>query len=280
MSPVVPGAPSQSPVTDAPVTPAPTGGPPTSFPTSNFGCNLCRPGQYGVDAELIFNGEVQRCVQVYNWFLVNDTQGTGSCRRATEEMNPLCCRDGLPVTPPPVSPKAPTPQAVSEPAAQPSNNVQQAQVQQTAHPTQDFGCNLCQPGQYGVNADVVLNGVKQSCQEAYQWFLSNHYQGSGDCRGGQDAFSSTCCTGEVAQPAPRPAPVVNEPVPESQLRPAPVVQSKPAVTDKPTAILEIPVDENGLPDASSLAETYYCGDSWDSVDRSCDTAAVSFITVS
>ena len=58
VSPVEPGKPT-IPVTKAPVTDEPT------FQTStDVVCNLCKPGQYGVNADIIWNGEVSSCVDI------------------------------------------------------------------------------------------------------------------------------------------------------------------------------------------------------------------------
>ena len=173
-SPVLPGEPSHAPQTDAPVTSSPTGLPPTAHPTENFGCNLCEPGQYGVNADVIFNGEVSSCMEIYNWFLKNWRQGSGGCREAQDALSDVCCRDGVPVTMP-----------TNEPIV-------------------------------SVNVDP------------------------------------------------------NPPPPTTPQEEQPVVPPPP--TPRPIETLEIPVDENGLPDAQSLSETYYCGLNWDSVSSNCDTA--------
>jgi len=61
--------------------------------TETFGCNLCEPGQYGVNTEVLFNGEVSTCMEIYNWFLANFGQGSGGCRDGQEELSRQCCRD-------------------------------------------------------------------------------------------------------------------------------------------------------------------------------------------
>ncbi len=94
---------------------------PTFNPTGRFGCNLCRPGQYGANANVVFDGEVSTCMEIYNWFLENYQEGSGGCRDGEARLSETCCRDGLPVkrpTSPPFVVAAPklTPEGDEQPA--------------------------------------------------------------------------------------------------------------------------------------------------------------------
>lgn len=161
-------------------------------------------------------------------------------------------------------------------------------VSPTLNPTENFGCNLCKPGQYGVDTELMFNGEASTCSEVYNWFLQNYRQGSGACEDGQSQLSELCCrdddentqdvsenedetTPSPASPSvssPSASPSVPSSSPASSL--APAAPDEPS--EKPTEILEITTDEFGLPDAASLAETYYCGANWDSIDSNCDDA--------
>jgi hypothetical protein len=64
LSPVVPGEPTLPPNTDAPTAAAADTEEPTLQASSEIVCNLCKPGQYGVNANVIWNGEVSSCVDI------------------------------------------------------------------------------------------------------------------------------------------------------------------------------------------------------------------------
>ena len=86
-SPVMPGEPTMPPQSDELTTET------TPPPTENFGCNLCKPGQIGIDADVILNGEVQSCVDVYSYFLENFRQGSLDCQDAQSQLSSICCQD-------------------------------------------------------------------------------------------------------------------------------------------------------------------------------------------
>ena len=68
-SPVEPGEPTLPPNTDAPTTAAPVTDEPTFQASSDVVCNLCKPGQYGVNADIIWDGKVSSCVDICEWIL-------------------------------------------------------------------------------------------------------------------------------------------------------------------------------------------------------------------
>ena len=63
-SPVEPGMPTMPPNTDEPTTAAPVTDEPTFQASSDIVCNLCKPGQYGVNADIIWDGRVSSCVDI------------------------------------------------------------------------------------------------------------------------------------------------------------------------------------------------------------------------
>lgn len=140
-------------------------------------------------------------------------------------------------------------------------------MKQTPYPTSNISCNLCLPGQYGVNNEVIWNGSKTTCVDIYNYYLENFKEGSEGCRDGIDQLRSVCCRGE-GEPLNSPTPATPKPVPQPVSTPAPI---QPVSTPAPINKLEIEVDENGLPDAESLSATYYCGVNWNTVD--CASAA-------
>jgi hypothetical protein len=143
-----------------------------------------------------------------------------------------------------------------EPTAPPQSD--QLTDETTLPPTENFGCNLCEPGQIGINADVIHNGEAKTCVDVYSWFLENFRQGSLDCQDGQSELNSVCCQdaeGSVTTQEPTPAP-------SAVIEPA-------ETSDEPQEPEE---DEFGLPEVTSLAETFYCGATWDSVSSDCEEA--------
>jgi hypothetical protein len=134
---------------------------------------------------------------------------------------------------------------------------------ETPYPTSNVNCNLCLPGQYGLNSEVIWDGSVTTCLKLYNYFIDNFKEGSNGCRDAVEQLRSVCCRdGEpVVSPTPEPTRPVTPPKP-----------TPPKPSQAPTKKLEIKVDENGLPDAESLAATYYCGVNWNAVDGDCASA--------
>ena len=86
-SPVLPGEPTMPPQSDELATET---SPP---PTENVGCSLCKPGQIGIDADVILNGEAQPCMDVYSYFLENFMLGSPDCQDAQSQLSSICCQD-------------------------------------------------------------------------------------------------------------------------------------------------------------------------------------------
>lgn len=70
-SPVEPGLPTMPPNTDEPTTAAPVTDEPTAQASSDIVCNLCKPGQYGVNADIIWDGTVSSCVDICEFALIS-----------------------------------------------------------------------------------------------------------------------------------------------------------------------------------------------------------------
>jgi hypothetical protein len=60
---------------------------------STLPCNLCKPGQLGVDAEIIFNEKPTRCAEAYDHMVVNYKEGSPTCLAAQNALSSTCCRD-------------------------------------------------------------------------------------------------------------------------------------------------------------------------------------------
>ena len=54
-------------------------------------CNLCRPGQIGIDAEIPLDGGVAKCMEIYEYYLQNFLEGTKQCIAAQNWLNGICC---------------------------------------------------------------------------------------------------------------------------------------------------------------------------------------------
>jgi len=146
------------------------------------------------------------------------------------------------------SDNAPTP-AVDPTAADNSPSIAVSVLQPYAE-----ACNLCRPGQRGINGDVKFNGDLMDCASAYNLIAKMFKEGDNNCVGVQAAFGSTCCQGEItsqtvvqsqptvvvvnAKPAPNPAPSptveANEPTKVIIPVSIPISESTPTVGSKPT----------------------------------------------
>jgi hypothetical protein len=175
---------------------------------------------------------------------------------------PTAAPSGSPTLKPSTSPVEPGKPTLPPMTSEPTTPLP-VSVAPSPYPSTNLVCNLCRPGQYGVNANVIWNDEVSTCVEIYNYFLENYREGSGGCRDGQAQLSSICC--QDGQP-------VVPPTREPTQKPIAASNNAPAVTEKPSSVLEIPVDENGLPDAATLAETYYCGVNWNAVDADCSGA--------
>ena len=63
--------PTMPPNTDEPTTAAPVTDEPTFQASSDVVCNLCKPGQYGVNADIIWDGKVSSCVDICKSLLIS-----------------------------------------------------------------------------------------------------------------------------------------------------------------------------------------------------------------
>lgn len=56
-------------------------------------CNLCKPGQIGINAEVPIDGGVAKCMDIYEYYLQNFLEGTKQCDAAQNWLNIICCGD-------------------------------------------------------------------------------------------------------------------------------------------------------------------------------------------
>jgi len=54
-------------------------------------------------------------------------------------------------------------------------------------------CNLCEPGEVGINAEILFNGVETSCSEVYHFLAIQTSEGSETCTMGKNALRDACC---------------------------------------------------------------------------------------
>ncbi|KAL7522752.1 hypothetical protein ACHAWX_007410 [Stephanocyclus meneghinianus] len=59
-------------------------------------------------------------------------------------------------------------------------------------------CNLCRPGQIGINADIDFNGKAMKCMDIYEFYLQNHLEVSKQCIAAQGWLNGICCGDESA----------------------------------------------------------------------------------
>lgn len=57
----------------------------------------------------------------------------------------------------------------------------------------DAPCSLCQPGQIGINADVIYNNKPATCEEVYNLLIDSHMESSTTCKSAQVKLSEDCC---------------------------------------------------------------------------------------
>jgi hypothetical protein len=54
-------------------------------------CNLCLPGQIGINADIPMNDNVVKCIDIYEYYLQNYLEGTKQCLAAQNWLNGVCC---------------------------------------------------------------------------------------------------------------------------------------------------------------------------------------------
>ena len=54
-------------------------------------------------------------------------------------------------------------------------------------------CNVCKPGQIGINADIVFNGHDDKYANEYTFLVDKFKEGSDTCVSAQTSLSDTCC---------------------------------------------------------------------------------------
>jgi hypothetical protein len=56
-------------------------------------CSLCKPGQIGIDAEVVFNNYLTMCEEVYNFLIGGFQEISTTCKSAQVKLSIDCCRD-------------------------------------------------------------------------------------------------------------------------------------------------------------------------------------------
>lgn len=117
----------------------------------------------------------------------------------------------------------------------------------------NLSCNLCKPGQVGVDAEIIFNEDLTRCAVAYDYMVTHYNEGHPTCVAAQDALSSTCC-----KDSPSSDLVQNsEPVDITETSTTPASE---------TIAQSVQVEE---PELLYPAETYYCGSSFDDASSTC-----------
>jgi len=62
----------------------------------------------------------------------------------------------------------------------------------------DSPCNLCEEGQFGIDAPVTFNDSETSCAEVYNFLVAAYKEGSNTCTSTKRNLSSACCRDTLA----------------------------------------------------------------------------------
>lgn len=62
----------------------------------------------------------------------------------------------------------------------------------------DSPCNLCEQGQFGVDAPVTFNDSETSCAEVYNFLVSAYKEGADTCSSTKRNLSGSCCRDALA----------------------------------------------------------------------------------
>lgn len=130
-------------------------------------------------------------------------------------------------------------------------------------------CNLCKPGQIGIDAEIIFNEKQTRCAEAYDHMVVNYKEGSSTCSAAQDALSSTCCRDP---PSSEPEPVVVAVVASESIADTATVIETTTVTTTETILHAVEMEESELLYPSN---TYFCGTSFQDASTSCSKACPS-----
>ena len=127
-------------------------------------------------------------------------------------------------------------------------------------------CNLCRPGQIGVDAEIIFNEKQTRCAEAYDHMVVNYKEGSTTCIAAQDALSSTCCLDpSSSEPAPEAAAVVAS---ES-------IAGTVTVTETTTTTTTETIAQTVETELLYPSNTYFCGTSFQDASTTCSKACPS-----
>jgi len=135
-------------------------------------------------------------------------------------------------------------------------------------------CNLCKPGQIGIDAEIMFNEKQTRCAEAYDHMVVNYEEGSSTCIAAQDALSSTCCR-DPSSSEPEPVAVaVAVAASESIADTATVIETTTITTTTTTETIShgVEMEESELLYPSN---TYFCGTSFQDASTTCSKACPS-----
>ena len=124
-------------------------------------------------------------------------------------------------------------------------------------------CNLCKPGQIGIDAPIIFNSNPSSCMEAYDHMAINYVEGDPTCVAAQDALSSTCC-----KDAPSDDPVAaSESIADADSMTVTVTETETTTTTTTETMAQSV--ELDLPELLYPSDSYYCGTSFQDASTTC-----------
>lgn len=128
-------------------------------------------------------------------------------------------------------------------------------------------CNLCKPGQLGVDAEIIFNEKSTPCLEAYNYMVMNYKEDSPTCHAAQGALSSTCCRD----------PPSSEPVAVLEAASEPITGTV-TVTETTTTTTTETIEQTVEMEEAELSypsNTYFCGTSFQDASTTCSKACPS-----
>lgn len=211
-------------------------------------CEICEAGaSINWAAMTSFNGQSQSCTDVY-WLLISEAveAGTQTCRGLSQVSNDCCyeipsqqctlCKDDNGVTYNTRWNKEVTVNGVTKTCGDfntllatqedDSDTCSMAKgtifdeccfagsdtliaIANQVNTESDAPCSLCQPGQVGINAEVIYENKPSTCQEVYNFLIDSQTESSTTCKSAQVKLLEYCCR-EPDQLAPSEEPAFGE----------------------------------------------------------------------
>lgn len=144
----------------------------------------------------------------------------------------------------------------------PAPIVEQSEPVEVAVAETTAPCNLCKPGQQGIDAEIIFNSQPSRCSVAYDHMVINYNEGHPTCIAAQDALSSTCC---------RDVPT-SDPVPASEPIVANADSMTTTVTETTTTTTTETIEHSYEVEETELlypSDSYYCGLSFQDAATTC-----------